>query len=38
MGLDKSDLEDHNDRLRKLESNNKIAGLMGGPDMGEDKV
>ena len=35
---DAADLEDHTDRLRKLESNNKIASIMSGPDMGEDKV
>jgi len=36
--LDLAELEDHNDRLRKLESNNKIASIMSGPDMGEDKI
>ena len=36
--LDLAEIEDLNDRLRKLEANNKIASIMSGPDMGEDKI
>ena len=36
--LDLAEIEDHNDRLRKLEAAGKIAGIMSGPDMGEDKI
>lgn len=34
-----AELEDHNDRLRKLENQNKIANLVsGGSELGEDKL
>ena len=37
--LDLAELEDHNDRLRKLENQNKIANLVsGGSELGEDKL
>lgn len=37
--LDLAELEDHHDRLRKLENQNKLANLVsGGSDLGEDKL
>lgn len=37
--LDLAELEDHHDRLRKLENQNKLANLVsGGGDLGEDKL
>jgi uncharacterized protein YciI len=34
-----AELEDHHDRLRKLENQNKLANLVsGGSDLGEDKL
>ena len=37
--IDLAELEDHHDRLRKLENQNKLANLVsGGSDLGEDKL
>ena len=37
--LDLAELEDHHDRLRKLENQSKLANLVsGGGDLGEDKL
>ena len=37
--IDLAELEDHHDRLRKLENQNKLANLVsGGADLGEDKL
>ena len=37
--LDLAELEDHNDRLRKLENQNKLSNLVsGGSELGEDKL
>ena len=39
LSIDLAELEDHHDRLRKLENQNKLANLVsGGADLGEDKL
>ena len=37
--IDLAELEDHHDRLKKLENQSKLANLVsGGADLGEDKL